>query len=417
MASNNLPEPSVTLNKVEARRLMLAHQQLWPPHRLQGSAGVLAYIQHVGSIQYDPINRVGRNPDLVLQSRIAGYRPEWLHALLYEERKLLDGWDKMAAIYAANDWPYFGRTRERERRRHDRDDHPPSEFAPQVLEMIRERGPLCSLDIKHDDTVDWFWGVPVSLPRAAMEILYGSGELVIHHRVGTRRYFDLAERTLPADLLAASDPHPDSATYREWHVLRRLGSMGLVRSQGGDHWLGIVKLTGPQRLKTLARLVEQGKVVAVAIDELPDQTFFMRTAELPLLERIRTEPAPPAEAAFLAPLDNLIWDRELIRQVFDFDYVWEVYKPAAKRRYGYYVLPVLYGDRLLARVDLGLDRKQGLMTVTDWWWEEDVELDEPLAAALAHGMAGFMRTTDAVEVVVGPKAAGRPDLAWLARVE
>ena len=416
MAANNLPAPSLTLSKREARRLMLAHQQLWPPRQLEGPAGVLDFIRRVGSIQYDPINRIGRNPDLVLQSRVTEYRPALLESLLYAERKLLDGWDKMASIYAVEDRPYFARWRELERSYHDRDDHPPMEYAPQVRQAIQERGPLCSLDIKHKETVDWFWGVPVSLPRAALEILYGSGELVVHHRMGSRRYFDLAERVLPADLLATPDPNPDPVSYQEWHVLRRLGSMGLARPQAGEQWLGIAGVKSPQRLRTLTQLVEQEAVVALAIDELPGQAFFMRAAELPLLERLRQEDAAPARAALIAPLDNLLWDRELVRSVFDFDYVWEVYKPAAQRRYGYYVLPVLFGDRLVARVDLALARKEAALTLIDWWWEPEVRVDERLEAALVDCLAGFMRTVDARELRVGSAAAGRPDLAWVEKV-
>ena len=96
-----------------ARRFIFAHQHLYPPRQLTGKDGVQAFIRHVNCIQFDPINVVGRNPDLVLQSRVKDYRPEMLDELLYEDRRLLDGWDKMASIYPVEDWPYFARQRAR----------------------------------------------------------------------------------------------------------------------------------------------------------------------------------------------------------------------------------------------------------------------------------------------------------------
>src|SRR5512136_1978564 len=100
------------LTKAQARRFILTHQGLWPPSALQGKAGVLDFIRHVGSIQFDPLNIVGHNPELVLQARVADFRPAMLRELLYDERRLVDGWDKMVSIYAVEDWPYFVRQRE-----------------------------------------------------------------------------------------------------------------------------------------------------------------------------------------------------------------------------------------------------------------------------------------------------------------
>ena len=182
------------------------HQHLWPPRRLSDKAGILGFIRHVGCIQYDPVNLVGQNSELVLQARVADYTPALLGELLYSERRLVDGWDKQASIHRVEDWPYFTRHRERSRREHGDPANPPMAIAAAVMDAIRERGPLCSADLEHQSTIDWWWGVPTRLGRAALEILYGMGELGVHHRVNTRRSFDLIERLLPADLLAAADP-------------------------------------------------------------------------------------------------------------------------------------------------------------------------------------------------------------------
>lgn len=158
MATIELPPPTITLSKVHARRFLLAHQRLWPPRRLKGKDGIMEYVRHVGCIQFDPINVVGRNPDLVLQSRVAKYRPPVLEELLYTDRQLLDGWDKVSSIHQAADWPYFNRHRAYMRERHGDLSNLPMKIAPTILDAIRQRGPLSSIDLKHGDKVDWSWG-------------------------------------------------------------------------------------------------------------------------------------------------------------------------------------------------------------------------------------------------------------------
>ena len=103
--------PDLALTKAQARRFLLAHQGLWPPHGLRGKEGVLSLVRHLGCIQYDPLNIVGTNPELVLQARVGDFTPALLAELLYQDRALLDGWDKNVSIYAVEDWPYFARRR------------------------------------------------------------------------------------------------------------------------------------------------------------------------------------------------------------------------------------------------------------------------------------------------------------------
>ena len=127
-----LPPPTLTLTNQHARQFILAHQHLLPPRTLGGKAGLQEFIQHVGAIQFDPLNVVGRNPDLVLQSRIMDYRPEMLEELLYTDRQLLDGWDKMAAIYSLSDWPVFNRHRDYVFQRYIHSDESPLRVAMEV---------------------------------------------------------------------------------------------------------------------------------------------------------------------------------------------------------------------------------------------------------------------------------------------
>ena len=141
------------LTKAQARRFLLAHQSLWPPHGLEGQAGTLDFIRHVGSIQFDPLNIVGHNPELVLQARVDDFRPAMLQELLYGERRLVDGWDKMASIYPVEDWPYFARPRAILRREmHGEAEHVMA-IVPQVRQAILERGPLSSLELEPGEEI------------------------------------------------------------------------------------------------------------------------------------------------------------------------------------------------------------------------------------------------------------------------
>jgi len=396
MPKNHLPAPSVVLEPAHARRFLLAHQRLLPPRRVDGADGVMDLYRHLGCIQFDPIDMVGRNPDLVLQSRVAGYRPSLLEGLMYGERRLYVGWDKMAAIVQSADWASFARHRAVMVKQYGKPETAEMKLAPFVLDEIRKRGPLSSRDIEHDATVDWWWGRKKRLVGASLEILSAMGILLVHHRARSIRYFDLAERILSPKILKASDPHPADEDYQDWHVVRRIGSLGLAPATGApEYWWGIMGVKGvAARATVLARLTECGDVVPVSVDGVPKRLFFVRAPDLPALEAAgepSTAPtaAPVAAATFIAPLDNVTWDRELLRQVFDFDYCWEIYKPKEKRAYGYYVLPVLYGDRFIARVEPIFDKKAHILTLAGWWWEKGVRPNAAMRGALRTCVAEF----------------------------
>lgn len=408
---SQLPPPEITISKTDARRFLLAHHNLWPPRQLKGKEGVFSYIHHVDSIQFDPINIVGRNPDLVLQSRVTDYSPTYLDQLLYEERTLIDGWDKMACIYATTDWPKFS-YRRKFLREHPDPRKPPDTILNETLDHIQQRGPLSSLDFKEYDKVDWHWG-PTKAVRAAMEYLYGRGYLGVHHRINNRRYFDLIENLLPDDLLSAPDPFTSSKAYREWHVLRRVGSLGLVQTNTSEYWGGILGVKSKERRETLTSLVDQGKVTPIAIDEDAKNTFFIRTADLPTLERIQEKKSENFGAAFIAPLDNMMWNRGLIERIFGFRYRWEVYKPKTQREYGYYVLPVLYGDRFVARLDPAFDKKKRILTLQNWWWESNLELDKSMQTALAECLRTFSKYLNANRIILAEAIQANPKLNWM----
>jgi uncharacterized protein len=403
----------ITLKKAEARRFMLAHQCLWPPRSLKGEEGALSFLHRVRCIQYDPLNIVGHNHELVMQSRVSGFMPSMLDRLLYERRTLVEGWDKQMSLYLLEDWPFFRRRRAAS--------HPLSlnngRSAGQVLSavrgQIRARGPLSSIDLDHDEKVSWPWG-PARISRAALESMFWRGDLVIHHRVNTRKVYDLTERHIAREILFKPDPHSSIEAYHDWHILRRLRGIGLLWARSGEAWLEILGAKTAERHRSLARLHESGQIFSVAVEGL-EVPLYMAAKDRALLARVNGGARRPlSQATILAPLDNLLWDRSMIRALFDFDYVWEVYKPLSKRRFGYYVLPILYGDRFIARFEPGRT-DDGAVLVKNWWWEPDIKPDPAMKQSLTRCFRSFLRYLDTQKLKIPEPVARRSGLTWLAK--
>jgi uncharacterized protein YcaQ len=389
----------IHLTNLEARRFLLAKQGLWPPRALTGKDGIMAVFNRLACIQFDPLNVVGRNPDLVLQSRVSDYRPDMLYELIYAERKLYDYWDKMMSILPLRDWPRLALLRAAWRERHAERRARHAEHVETILDVIRQQGPMSSLDFGAQHGVewktDWRWG-QMRAAKALLEMLGDTGELMVGHRQSARRYYDLAERVLP-DEVAAQPLLTDEEEYLIWRVARRCQGIGLVGpAMGGEVWGFVAK--APERARAIEALVERGEMVPVQIQG-DKRTCHLLARDLPYLEQARAG-SPTPRVAFLAPLDNLLWSRNLIERLFGFSYVWEIYKPAEQRRYGYYVLPVLFGDRFVARFDPRLDREEGKLRILSWHWEPGQSLTDELAAALRDALTHFLAYLDAEKIVV-----------------
>ena len=388
-----------------ARRYLVLHHRLAPPRALPAErTSVLRVMEQLGSFQFDPLGVAGRNHDLVLQARIAGYRSAWTDELLYEHRIFFEAYNKALCILPTEELPYYRISWERAQRAHEPDmrgQH--AELAGRILERIRAEGPLSSLDFERVPAIAWYWG-PTNHVRAVLEALWESGVIGVARRDGNRRYYDLTERLYPPELLAKVVPVREQLRHK---LLSRYQAGGLLGTGGsGELWSGVRehdehgKLNAaPLRARLRAELVAAGALLPVHIDGVKGERF-VTARSLPDLERAEAELAaglPPGgsspAATFLAPLDPLCWDRDLLRQLFDFDYVWEVYVPEAKRRWGYYVLPLLFGDRIVGRIEPRIDRATRTVTILGLWWQAGVEpgatsgLVDALRAALADYLA------------------------------
>ncbi|MFN2228488.1 MAG: DNA glycosylase AlkZ-like family protein, partial [Anaerolineae bacterium] len=361
----------------------------------------------------DPLNIVGCNPELVLQARVGDFGPSMLEELLYQDRALLDGWDKMRSIVPVEDWPHFRRRREGARVYRGRSRDEVDAVVPAVRRELEARGPLSSIDLDFGRTVDWSWA-PARLARAVLESMCDWGDLIVHHKVNTRKVYDLVHKHIPHEILSAPDPNETTEAYHEWYVQRRVGSVGLVPDGGGaaGAWLGLPGIKSRERAAIVERLLRRGELLQLDVEGLA-RPCLIRSADAATLDRVLRDDGVPPRAAIIAPLDNLIWDRRFAEELFGFSYVWEVYKPVEQREYGYYVLPILYGDRFVARFEPGRKGKREALTIANWWWEEGVAPSPEMQAALVDCFSQFLAFLGRDELRIDEDALSQADLGWL----
>lgn len=357
------------LTKKEARRFLLYKQGLIGNYRFAGREGILDFIHQAGCIQFDPIDVCGKNAELVLQSRVKGFKKQMLYSLLYTERQLVDYFDKNLSIFPVENWKYYGRERDAHRK-WERSHEEILKVRDEIKRAIRERGALCSADLDMKEKVAWYWS-DTKISRAALEHMYFTGELAIHHKKGTVKYYDLIENCIPAEIINAPEPYPDDFEHLKWRTLQRIGSVGLLWNRASDAWLGIGGLKSDIRSRIFSQLQSQNKILEIKVDSI-DEPLFCRSEDTELIEYIRNKPNIKKRCEFIAPLDNMLWDRKLIKALFDFEYKWEIYTPQAERRYGYYVLPILRGDSFIGRIELTRDRENSRMDVKNIWREPGI---------------------------------------------
>ena len=414
------PLPDLRISADHARRFLVRRHLLDPPRSLSARPeSVLRVIDRLGSLQFDPLEVPGaRNHDLVLHNRISGYQREWCERWLYgEDRRLIELYNKSLNILPADELPYYrlAWTRGGDSYRDFLAQH--EGLANRICDHIRESGPVSTASFRDvEDRVQWWWDNTVATStkaaRAVMEALFVVGELGISRRQGNRRFYDLIERLVPAEML---DTHATEADQLRHRLLSRHRGVGLMGVGGaGELVLGTGK--APDRARTTAALVEDGILIPAAVERFREVRHVLAD-ELPILEATA---APDAVAApsvsFLAPLDHLMWDRRLVKGLFGFDYIWEVYVPAHKRRHGYYVLPILFGDRLVGRIEPRYERASRTLRIAGIWFEDGfAPMEEPhFVPALAQALDSY-RTFVGARSVTWPRTRAGRDLAGALR--
>lgn len=358
------------LTNEQARNFLLLKQGLIGEYKFNGRQGILDFIKQAGCIQFDPIDVCGKNAELVLQSRVSGFTKKMLYELLYVDRKLVDYFDKNMAIFCTEDWKYFSRCREHYRL-YGRSREKVDSAADEVKRVIGEKGYACSKDIHMKETVDWAWN-PTTLSRAALETLYFCGELIIHHKKGTIKHYALAKDYIDKNMLNAEDPNKTEDDFTKWQVLRRIGSIGLLWDKPSDAWLGISGFKGGYRSKIFSSLISENRILECNVENVSYKLYFLADDE-PLIEKVLSKDKLEGRMEFIAPLDNIMWDRKLIKEIFGFDYKWEIYTPVNQRKYGYYVLPVLYGNQFVGRIEIVVDKSNIELVIRNFWKEKGVK--------------------------------------------
>lgn len=395
-----------TITRDQAKRFILSKQGLLGRHRFIGKDGAYQYVRQAGCIQFDPVDACGKNAELTLQSRVKGFKKQMLADLLYRDRLLVDYCDKELSLWPSEDWPYFAPYRERSAAQGAAFPGIP-ELEARALAHIREHGPVNSDALPIEGTVFWHstmhwsgnWHKPSPAARSVLEQLYADGALLIHHKVGSRKFYDLAERHLPAELLSAPNPCPDGDAFIRWRVKRRIGAVGLLWNRASDAWLGI-DMDAARRNAAFAALAESGEIEAIQVEGVCGPLYMLRE-DAPLLESVLADQVDTtARLEFLAPLDPMLWDRKLIKALWDYSYTWEIYTPVEKRKYGYYVLPMLHGQELIGRVEAAVDRKASVLVVKGLWLEEGVRWTKRRAAAVHAAFRRLARFNDCAALLL-----------------
>ena len=415
---NKAKSDMLTISLDTARRFVLGKQGLWPGRRWRGGKGVEQAIRAMAYLQLDPLQIIARSHDIILHSRVLDYTPGAWESAAYQKRKFFD-WGGWLAVRPMDELPHWRVVMRRERDcgpdvdariRKMGKDH--AEAIDEMRVILRERGIVSNRDFEmatRTRTASYRGRKDSAL---ALYYLWRIGEVMTHHRVNFERVYALAENVAPANLLRESDE--DKAN--RFLIKKDIDFSGLSRlNRTADAYFRGVPFS---RLKQLREtLLADGEIVEVQVEGWK-QTHYALGSDAKLLGEVGAGRVPKAwapmgpttleEAAFLAPLDP-VSARGRAKILFGFEYVWEVYKPEHQRKYGYYTLPVLWGDKLVARFDSKLDRASNTFVILGLWLEDKtLAKDEAFAEALARGFTRFIAFLGADKLDV--KAVREPAL-------
>ncbi|HVR99192.1 MAG TPA: crosslink repair DNA glycosylase YcaQ family protein [Thermoanaerobaculia bacterium] len=378
-----------------ARRLLLDAQGLLADPRRKATPDALYdLIEQMGFVQIDSINIVERAQHLTLAARLQGYRPALLDRLLERERRLFEHWTHDASAIPAAWYPYWKIRFERYRTRvlqhpwwRQRAGHDPEAVVAEVRERIAREGPLMARDFEDtrgEDAERTWWGWKPH--KTALEFLWRTGEFVITRRVNFHKVYDLAGRVLP-DLHNA--PRPDDEAHLAWACRSALARLGVATpSEIAAFWNAVSIEEARAWCERAAASGEIVQVCAEAMDGSKPQNAY---AVLDWEHRAAAAPATPPRIRLLSPFDPILRDRRRTLRLFGFDYRFEAFVPAAQRRYGYYVLPILEGERLIGRLDPKVHRDRGVLEIQSLWWEPGVKETRGRRAALEAAVERLAR--------------------------
>jgi hypothetical protein len=398
-----------------ARKVMLAAQGLDRlPDRPAVKADVRAMMRRMGILQIDTIHVVERSPYLVLWSRLDDYQREWLDELLVEGA-LFEYWAHAMCFLPIEDYPLYRRRMLDAIQNKTRPEKWAVEWSqehPEVIERIRhhlrEKGAVRSAEFENKDHRSggwWNW----KEEKDALEALLLTGEVMIARRQNFQRVYDLRQRVLPGWDDAAL---PSSDELRRVLTLRTVEALGIAVPAWVPDYYRQPKKGMPQWLEQLA---DEGLLLRAKLEGFQGAAY-VHPDRYQLLEETASGSREPTLTTLLSPFDPLVWDRQRARDLFDFDYTIECYTPAAKRRYGYFSLPILRGDRLIGRLDPKAHRAEGVFEIKALHLEAGVPVSDGLAADLAAALRRLAAWHGTPDLVVRqsdpPELAARLEAVW-----
>ena len=390
----------LTIDLDTARRFILGKQGLWPGRRWRGLQGTEAAMRAMEFLQLDPLQIIARSQDIALQGRVLEYKPEMWENLTYQQRKFFD-WGGWLAVRPMDELPHWRVVMHRERygepdcdariRKTGRDH---ADAVNEMRAILHQRGSVSNRDFElaSRTRTQSYRGRKDS--ALALYYLWRTGEAMTHHRENFERVYALTEAVAPAHLIRESGK--DEAD--RFLIKKEISFSGLSRLQRtyASYSSGVPF----SRLKRVREaMLADGDILEVQVEgwkalhyALASDAGLLRDLNAGRVPKTWTpsETTTTEEVVFLAPLDP-VSARGRAKVLFGFDYVWEVYKPESKRKFGYYTLPVLWGDQLVARFDSKLDRATNTFIVLGFWLEDELlGKDEAFAEALARGFARFV---------------------------
>ena len=396
--AHQVSKPVVSREK--ARRFILKKQLFANSKIARGKSGAFKVIEQLGYVQIDTINVVERSHHIVLRSRVSGYKQNHLHVLQAQDKKIFEYWAHAASFLPMKDYRFYLPAIRREPKPGSWFDkwtrkHP--KLLKDVLSRIKKEGALTPSDfgdVENRKRGTWWDWKPA---KAALEVLFWRGDLMIIERRNFQRVYDLTERVLPKGL---DTTLPSENEEKQFFVKRALNAMGLATMQDVNRYIGI----SGRLNKWIDAMQKAGEIIEVEVKGVKKPHYIL---EKNLRGLTHTDSQFNEDLYLLSPFDNLIILRDRTEALFDFKYSLECYVPKSKRKYGYFSLPILWQDRLVGRIDPKADRERKILLINSIHFERDVEIRRACLAALAKALNNFAEFNDCDKIELNTRIPDR----------
>ncbi len=381
------------------RRLQLEKQGISEPPKKTTKKRVEETVGQLGCVQIDTINVVERAHYFTLWTRLGQYKKADLHTLAYEDRYIFEGWGHAMCYMPMKDWRYLiAANRERAKNKIIHTgwfSRVEPEIVDSVLDRVRKEGPLGSTDFEGKKPSSGWWGWKPA--KRALEALFSSGDLMVARRDGFQRIYDLTERVLPS-WLDISEPTEEQRN--RFFATRTLGYLGATKPADiksyYHSWCVKLGLTTKQIQGLLDGLAEEGAVVKLSVEGLRTPHYCL-AEDAPRLGELERDWGYGG-VRLVNYFDSLLWNADRLEALFGFERVLEVYLKPHQRKYGYFTTPILYGDRLVGRLDPKLERKEKKLIIRGLWYEDSFKKDEVFENELQKTLDDFSRFNGAEKI-------------------